>query len=205
MLGFVKIFHRWLGVLVLPLIVIVGLSGLVLNHSTAIVALLSDVPYDEAQFDDWPNPHFIDQSSAEALATGVFPQEVLQQNEKTSYHGRDVIIFDSVSGQVIIAVATGHYWVKNKHQRLTFDPDGWLIDKKTYWAEMIRNLHGQGWISDVFGTWLADIAATALVIFGLTGAIVIFAGGAGRSAPPQERLIVKRQNTIRPKRIELRR
>ena len=36
-----------------------------------------------------------------------------------------------------------------------------------------KRLHEQGWLTRTFGTWLADITAAAMVVFGLSG-IVLF-------------------------------
>ena len=72
-----------------------------------------------------------------------------------------------------MALATGHYWVKTDFTRLTHAPDGTLLERKIYWEGIFKRLHVRGWLSGTFGTWIADITAAALVMFGLSG-IVLF-------------------------------
>ena len=51
-----KTVHGWLGVFVLPWVIIIGLTGLYLNHERLVMGLLEGEGYDEAQFDAWPDP-----------------------------------------------------------------------------------------------------------------------------------------------------
>ena len=51
-----KTLHGWLGVFVLPWVLIIGLTGLYLNHESLVTGFLDGGSYDEAQFDVWPDP-----------------------------------------------------------------------------------------------------------------------------------------------------
>ncbi len=165
--------HGWLGFFVMPWIVVIGLTGIYLNHSKLIYSYLPDSSYDEARFDDWPNPIPLSEADAKAVAVGVWPNDNFRLKSEDRYHDRDVYIFKSDSGRVIITEATGHYWVKTRLKRKTYDPDGRLLDSKIYWGTLFKSLHTAGWVSRTFGTWLADITAGAMVLFGVTG-IVLF-------------------------------
>ena len=47
-----RLVHSWLGVLVLPWIVLFGLTGFYLNHERAVLSLLPDGAYDESPLRD---------------------------------------------------------------------------------------------------------------------------------------------------------
>ncbi len=167
-----KSLHGWLGMLILPWIIMLGFTGFYLNHSKFVLSLLPSSSYDERQFDDWANPQAVDEREARNLAMRIFPLTHQRLSSTTRYHGRAVYMFKSDSGQVIVARDTGHYWVKTTFTRRTFDPMGRQLDKKIYWGRMFSRLHETGWINKSLGTWLVDIAAISLMIFGTTGLVL---------------------------------
>lgn len=167
-----KTLHGWLGVVVLPWVVIIGLTGLFLNHEGLVMGWLDGPGYDEAQFDSWPAPRALTVGDAQALAQSLFPKAAIAREDDTTYHGRDVAIFAADGTQVIVALATGHYWIKTDLSRTTHAPDGTVLETKIYWEGIFKRLHERGWLTSAFGSWLADITAAAMVIFGLTGIIL---------------------------------
>lgn len=168
-----KTIHGWLGVIVLPWVIVIGLTGLFLNHEAAVLRVLDGAGYDEAQFDAWPGARPVTVAEAQALARSVLPEATFTRDPDQAYHGREAAIFDTVGTQVIVAVKTGHYWVKTDFRRVTHAPDGSVLEAKTYWGAIFKRLHVRGWLTAAFGTWLADITAAAMVVFGLSG-IVLF-------------------------------
>lgn len=168
-----KTVHGWLGVIVLPWVIIIGLTGLFLNHQALVMGWLDGAGYDEAQFDAWPGASRLTVEDAQAVAAGLYPGIALRLEGDQTYHGREAAIFDAGGTQVIVAMATGHYWIKTDYSRTTFAPDGRVLERKTYWEGIFKRLHEQGWLTRAFGTWLADITAAAMVVFGLSG-IVLF-------------------------------
>ena len=168
-----KTVHGWLGVIVLPWVIIIGLTGLYLNHEGLVLGWLDGGGYDEAQFDLWPEPQPKTVEEAQALAETLLPGTAPKPGPDTAYHGREAAIFEADGTQVIVALKTGHYWVKTDLSRVTHAPNGTVLERKTYWGSIFKRLHVRGWLTSTFGTWLADITAAALVVFGLTG-IVLF-------------------------------
>lgn len=168
-----KTVHGWLGVIVLPWVIIIGFTGLFLNHESFVLGMLEGKGYDEAQFDAWPGAGPVTVDEARALAEGLLPGARFTLDPDKAYHGREAAIFDTVGTQVIVALKTGHYWVKTDFQRETHAPDGTLLEAKTYWGAIFKRLHVRGWLTGTFGTWAADITASAMVVFGLSG-IVLF-------------------------------
>lgn len=170
-----KTIHSWLGVIVLPWVLVIGLTGLFLNHERLVMGILDRGGYDETQFDTWPDPRQMTIEAARQLAGTLFPGEDVQLDpDEQSYHGRTAAIFAvGDDTQVIVALQTGHYWIKTDTNRITHAPDGTVLETRTYWESIFKRLHVRGWLTSTFGTWLADITATAMVIFGLTG-IVLF-------------------------------
>lgn len=167
--------HGWLGVIVLPWVILIGLTDLYLNHERLVMGWLDDAGYDEAQFDAWPGAKPLTVTEALALAQGLVPGVNLGLDSDTSYHGRAAAIFDAGDRQVIVALATGHYWVKTDLSRVTHAPDGTVLETRTYWDGIFKRLHVRGWLSQTFGTWLADITAGAMVVFGSSGIVLFLA------------------------------
>lgn len=168
-----KIVHGWLGVIVLPWVILIGLTGLFLNHERLVMGWLDGAGYDEAQFDAWPDAKPLTAEAALALAAGLHPGAKLTRDGDKTYHGRQVAIFDAGGTQVIVALKTGHYWVITGFTRVTHAPDGTVLERKFYWNGIAKRLHVRGWLTSGPGTWLADITALAMVVFGLSG-IVLF-------------------------------
>ncbi|WP_137112126.1 PepSY-associated TM helix domain-containing protein [Rhodobacter sp. SY28-1] len=168
-----KTIHSWLGVIVLPWVLIIGLTGLFLNHEGLVMGVLDQDGYDEDLFDTWPAPRPMTPEEARALAESLFPGKSLSVDPDTSYHGREAAIFDTGEAQVIVALKTGHYWIKTDSRRITHAPDGTVLETRIYWESLFKRLHVRGWLTSTFGTWLADITATAMVVFGFSG-IVLF-------------------------------
>ena len=168
-----KTVHGWLGVIVLPWVILIGLTGLYLNHERLVMGWLDGDGYDEAAFDRWPDPQPQTVDAAQALAETLLPGKSPEPSPDKTYHGREAAIFEADGTQVIVALTTGHYWVKTDVRRVTHAPDGTVLDRKTYWGSIFKRLHVRGWLTSDFGTWAADITAAAMVVFGLTG-IVLF-------------------------------
>ena len=204
-----KSVHGWLGFLVMPWIVVIGLTGIYLNHSKAILAWLPGPDFDERQIETWPGAREVDYDGAKAIAAAVFPEDSFTLSSQDSYHGFDVFQLKGDSGRVIVARDSGFYWVKTRFLRKTYDPDGRQVDTKIYWGRIFGVLHRAGWLDrETLGTWPADIAGAAMVLFGLSG-MVLFLGPRlrrlrNRSARRrQARSAQERSPVPRPQRITL--
>lgn len=167
-----KTLHGWLGVLVLPWVILIGLTGLFLNHERLVTGWLDGSAYDEAKFDTWPGAVPVTADAALVLAQRVFPGQTVALQPETTYHGRKAAVFATGDAQVIVDMQTGHYWIKTDFLRRTFAPDGSLLDRKTYWEAIFKRLHEKGWLTLAFGSWFADITAAAMVVFGLSGLVL---------------------------------
>lgn len=205
MIRLLKTIHGWLGFFVMPWIILIGLSGIYLNHYKAIYPYLPQNIYNEAKFDQWPNPKPVDEAKARAIATRVFPKDSFDVNPAGRYHNRDVFVLKGQRGEVIVTKARGYYWVKTWYERKTYNPDGKLLGTKIYWGSAIRTLHVRGWLYPTFGTWPADITAVAMVIFGLSGIILFLTPRLRRrkNRKGREEVEVTRRNVPRPQRIKL--
>lgn len=164
--------HAWLGIFIFPWIVIIGATGLFLNHAKPFLAVLEGPSYPESRFDDWPAAETVSLQSATAIATSVWPSEPIQNVEEKVYHDRPSFDFKKTSGHVIVTQPTGHYFVKTSYRRETFAPNGELLHSKIYWGALFKGLHRRGWLGRDLGTWMADITSVAMVVFGLTGAVI---------------------------------
>lgn len=171
-LKYLRTVHGWLGVLVLPWVVAIGLTGFYLNHPRPVLDLIEPAAFDEARLADWPGSAPIEMASAEAIAAGVWPDEEVLLKTLVSYHEFISFQFDKPSGLIIVARETGHYYVKTDYTRTTYAPDGERLHKKIYWSRIFKELHVQGWIGEGSKRWLADATALAMVVFGMTGIVL---------------------------------
>ena len=161
--------HAWVAIVVLPWVLMVGLTGFYMSHSKTILKLIEPTGYDESLFADWPNSVEVTRGSALALAESIWRGEEVMKFVSKSYHNRPSYIMDLPSGRVIVSRATGHYFVKYGFTRETYAPDGTMLHSKKYWGSIFKTLHERGWLSSRFGTWIADITSLSLVFFALTG------------------------------------
>ncbi|MCP3972745.1 MAG: hypothetical protein GY717_20970 [Rhodobacteraceae bacterium] len=164
--------HSWLGIFIVPWIIIIGATGLYLNHATAILSLIDAEPYEESQFAGWPGARPADLEAALDIAAGVWPDEPVLASENGVYHDKRSFILKKASGRVIVTRDTGHYFVKTNLTRTTFAPDGTRLHRRIYWGSIFGQLHTDGWVGGRLGSWLADITSVAMVVFGLTGIVL---------------------------------
>lgn len=161
--------HAWLGILIFPWILIVGLTGFYLNHAKAVLSFIEPPAFDESTFADWPDPVIADRGSSLAMARAIWPESPPQKFTEGDYHGRPSFTIDTAAGQLIVSEATGHYFIKAGFTRKTFAPDGTKLDSKVYWSTIFKTLHVRGWLNNSVGTWIADITSIALVLFASSG------------------------------------
>jgi uncharacterized protein len=171
-LRLLRTFHGWIGVFLFPWIIIIGATGLYLNHARTVLSVLNGPSYDESRFDEWPVTDPVTEASARALAMTVWPDEPIKKAAEIVYHKRPSFEFWKDSGRIIVTQPTGHYFVKTRYTRRTFAPDGELLQSKIYWGSIFKVLHRAGWLGGGLGTWLADITSVAMVIFGFSGAVM---------------------------------
>jgi len=174
LLKFFRVTHGWAGVIVFPWIFIIGLTGLYLNHKSLVLDWIGSNEYDESQFYDWPIAD-ITLPDALIIAQQYWPDEDIISLKEDTYHEFESFVFKKESGRVIVTKETGHYFVKSNFIRRTFSPEGEQLHRKTYWKSVFKWLHVRGALTNVIGTWLADITAGAMVFFSLSGLWLFFA------------------------------
>lgn len=166
--------HGWLGVILLPWIIAIGATGFYLNHARMILDVIEPEAFEESTLIDWPGAASVNRSAATDIAAQYWPQDLpVSEPSNVSYHGFDAYEFEHADGTVIVAQETGHYYVKSDYTRRTFAPDGTEVHSKIYWSTIFKRIHTRGWFDSRFASWLADITAVSMMLFGLTG-IVLF-------------------------------
>lgn len=171
-LKYLRTIHGWLGVIIVPWIIIIGATGFYLNHSRMVLGWFQGPDYSEEQLLTWEGAHQVDSVAAAAIAAQYWPDEPLPAPEAVTYHDFVAYQFDRPSGLVIVARESGHYYVKTDYSRRTYAPDGTLVDKERYWSRIFKELHTRGWLGGTLGRWLADITALSMVLFGMTGIVL---------------------------------
>jgi len=166
--------HGWLGFILLPWIIAIGATGFYLNHARMILDVIEPEKFEESALADWPGAAPADRGAAAAIAAQYWPQEALPDASRVSYHGFDSYEFAHADGRVIVARETGHYYVKTDFTRKTFAPDGTEVHSKIYWSTIFKRIHTRGWFDSTFASWLADITAISMMLFGLTGLVLFW-------------------------------
>jgi len=164
--------HGWIGVVVVPWVFIMGLTGFYLNHSKTIMSFVPQEKYDERQFNLLKPALPITEKSARILANSIWPELPVRKIWKKTYHGWPSYFVRKGNRRIILSIPTGHYYAKVRYSRQTFTPGGKLVHTKIYWWRILKDLHERGWIGGALGTWLTDIFSAALILFGLSGAIM---------------------------------
>jgi hypothetical protein len=172
---FLKTLHGWLGVLILPWIVMAGLTGFYENHgglvmqrlpyasfpSEAVNRLLAEVPM-----------HPVDAAGAGALAARLLPNATLSPAQVFDRPGYEAKTPDAV---LRIDAATGAYALQGDFVTSFHRFDGIRVATLINWGKLMVRLHRAGWLNDQLGTWPADLTALALMLFGMSGLYLFFA------------------------------
>jgi hypothetical protein len=167
MTRFLKSLHGWLGVMILPWIVMAGFTGLVENHGYAILRHLPDTRFAPAMVAQLP-PSPVDAARVTEMAARLLPQPFLppSQARVLTRPGFSVI----AQGRTLqVDQATGAYLLIGPYMSTLYDAKGWRIATQVQWPRLMNRLHRAGWASDSLGTWPADLAAGAMMLFGASG------------------------------------
>ena len=164
-----RTFHGWLGIFVVPWVLIMGLTGIYMNHSKMVLSLFKQKEFAESQFNGLRPPAPITQDYARIFAESIWPERPIKKIWKKDYHGWPSFFVRKNKGLIILSIPTGHYYVKTRYTRRTFSPDGELVHEKLYWGRVFKDLHETGWLGGGLGTLLADIVSIAMIMFGVTG------------------------------------
>ena len=172
-----KTLHSWLGVVILPWVVAAGFTGLYMNHADLVLSLFPQTEhYDAALFDGAPQARAVDEAAAQGIAAVLAPGMRLELDDAADeFHDRHVYTFDAGSHDVIVDRRTGYGWVNSRYATRTYAPDGTRLHTRVRWGRVLSSIHERGWVGSGFGSWLADIAAGALVVFGLSGMVLFVA------------------------------
>jgi hypothetical protein len=164
--------HSWLGVLVMPWVLIIGATGLYLNHPDLVLGLLGYAELSERDLAGAPM-YQVSKDLALLIAASIWPEEAMKHSGSIRYRGRDAYGIEKDSGLIIVpGPESNHYFVRTKLAEETYTMEGKLIHKQYNLKTMLKSLHERGWVDSRFGTWLADIVATAMLFFSTTGLIM---------------------------------
>lgn len=148
MTRFLKTLHGWLGVLILPWVVLAGLTGLYGNHRALVLGLMGDV----------------------RLSPAPVPAPVAAR-----LMGRPGFRVVTEAETLQVDQATGATLRITPYRTVLADAEGRVLLRQWHWGRILQRLHKAGWLGSRLGTWPADLAAGALVVFGVTGLWLLFA------------------------------
>lgn len=169
---FLKTLHSWLGVVILPWVVLAGLTGFYMNHGNLVLSLF---PTDSMGPERFVTEQVVPQTRDSAWMLAETAAGAVDLSKTTRYEGRAVFAFKGNGEDVYVDEQTGHYWLVKRYSRTLFAPDGAQIENDWRWGRILSSVHTRGWIGSTLGTWLADITAIALMVFGCSGLVLFFA------------------------------
>jgi hypothetical protein len=164
--------HSWLGALVMPWVLIIGATGLFLNHSQLVLRLLRQTDWSDSEPIGLPEVTVTDEL-AHRIAGLVWPDQLVLESGFIKYQGQKAYALKKDSGLIIFPRAqSNHYIVKTNLTENVYAMDGKLIHRQYDLKRIFKSLHERGWVGSRFGTWLADMVAAAMVFFGISGLIM---------------------------------
>lgn len=163
--------HGWMGIIVLPWVLIYGLSGFYLNHERQVNALFGADRVDEYWIENEPG-RLPDEEGARQWFAQAFPGLHLEEVVDEPYHGKSAFVLDAGRISVVAPKNSGFYFVKDRYTRRLYDASGALVDMHRYWPTVVKDVHVNGWLRSPAGTLGADMFAGVLVAFGLTGSFL---------------------------------
>lgn len=175
--------HGWLGALILPWVVVAGMTGFYMNHERLVLGWLPDASVANPQdYEGEPQAGPVPTATAAmGIAARYRPDRDMTMDPDTSYSGRVVWTVDTGPDAVIVDRQTGFVWLRERYRITTFAPDGTRVGTELRWSRILSSLHTRGWVGEGLGKWLADITAIALMVFGLSGLVLFWAPRQRRS------------------------
>lgn len=159
--------HTWLGVMILPWVIIAGVTGLYMNHSALILSVfpVGDIDGPVLRAPALPQT----EGSAAEIVKALYPDTRFDDMGGGKQNGRKVFVFADKDFEAMVDQATGYVYVKSRYFMHLYSPSGHRLATKPYWSKILSRLHQDGWVGGALGSWPADIVAGALVVFGSTG------------------------------------
>lgn len=170
MFGFERLLrnlHTWLGVMILPWVIIAGVTGLYMNHSSLILSVFPVGDTEELLLGAPALPQTED--SAAEIVQAMYPNTRFDDMGGGRQNGRNGYVFVADDFEVVVDQDTGYFAVKYRYFMHLYSPTGHRVASRPYWNKILSRLHRDGWVGGALGSWPADIVAAALVIFGSTG------------------------------------
>lgn len=168
----IRTIHGWLGILVVPWVLIMGATGFYMNHTRMVLSVVQQAEFAESSFNELQPPAPITKDTARLLAQSHWPDQPILSVVKKKYHGWPSYFVKKTGELFILSIPTGHYYLKTRYSRRTYMPNGTLVHSKTYWGRVFKDLHATGWLGGFVGTLIADFVSIALVLFGVTGSVL---------------------------------
>lgn len=167
-LATVRKIHRTIGIVAAPLIVVIGLSGLFLNHGKLFETIFS---FEKQLVATTAEPWSRQQAIARAgEIIGGAVKEIEKRRKKHRLYFRAIDNGLKRPG-LIIDTATHSYWLVTRYNELNYDENGNRIERRWFLRRLAEDLHS-GRILGLFGKLIVDLLSLCLVVFAITGTIM---------------------------------
>ncbi len=167
-LATVRKIHRTTGIVAAPLIVIIGLSGLFLNHGNAFETFFS---FDRRHLETIAEPWTREQAAERAVKIlGGAVKEIEKRRKEHRLYFRAIDKTLKRPG-LIIETASHSYWLVRRYNKVHYDDNGERIERRWFLKRLAKDLHG-GRILGLFGKLMIDLLSLCLVVFAITGTLM---------------------------------
>ncbi|MBF0368851.1 MAG: PepSY domain-containing protein [Magnetococcales bacterium] len=173
----IRSIHSWTGLVVFPLLLIVGVTGYYLNHESWFKPLFETEVEITDTFEKNRRP--VHKNQAMALAKQLWPQEKIRQVKRKKFKGIQSYHIRTQDHRLIVTIPYGHFFVQESYWQRTYAPNGEWLESRFDWDEFMEDLH-TGKVAGEVGEWLSDITAICLVLFSLSGIYLMIVPRWGR-------------------------
>jgi len=168
LLRILRTIHGWVGVIVVPWVLIYGLTGFYLNHEGGFAFLLGG-NVDTLWTEDAP-ARLTSEDEARAWMAAAYPGLSVRKVVAELYHDRPAYTITTDGATIVAPKNSTSYFEKTRYQRMLHAADGRIVDTHIYWPQILKELHTHGWLRSPAGTTVADVFSLLLIGFGVTGA-----------------------------------
>lgn len=162
-------YHKWLGLLLFPWVIIYGVTGFYMNHPALVLSVFPADRLDEKIVEDAVG-RFAQPEQLRAWLLAQSHADNLRAIREEMYHGHNAwIVTLRDEREIILFKNSTQHIEKSVYSRILLAQDSEVLDRRIYWRRILEEFHKRGLVASPWGPLLADVFAAILVMFGISG------------------------------------
>jgi uncharacterized protein len=168
--------HRWLGLISLPLILVIGITGYYLNHRRQVRGIL---PLSGQSTELFSSPHpdgprgFGHLIAIKDAVWGNVRVRSFRAGRYRAYETLSVTQSEDPGRRIIMAVESGDFIVRSRYFQRGYRADGTLLSVTISWRRLLDRLHTGGIVQGKYRI-LWDLLCLSLILLSATGMVLWF-------------------------------